>query len=133
ANGGDATVPTRSSESDLGAGGDSGFLVAINNGDGWYLSAAFTIAEQARESSGAPAPDPSAAVQPRGAESPEAAVRQLLDDVGALNLEHMIGDLPPDEMAALDLYAPLFLKEAQSSLDDTLAGGFSLEIRDLQM
>lgn len=132
ATGGDATVPEASDEAQLGGDHDN-FLVAINDGDGWYLSLAFTIAEQARESAGAPVPDRERTIAPRGAASPEAAVRQLLADVTELNLAHIIGDLPPDEMAALALYAPLFLDEAQAALDETVGQGFSFEVRDVQL
>lgn len=48
-------------------------LVAVQDNGDWYVSLSYTIAEYARSSNGAPVPDLSTPVQPRGADTPEGA------------------------------------------------------------
>ena len=116
ANGGRIEVPRQQDQAPLG--GEGMFLVATENGGRWHLSLAFTIAEYARRDAGHELPDLTAGVTPQGAASAEDAVREFVDAATALDLERMISLLPPDEMRALQAYAPLFLEEAQEDADE---------------
>lgn len=108
-------------------------LVAIEEDGTWRVSLFYSIAEAARRSEGLEAPDFGAGIDAAGEDSPEAAVEALLrtaieerDLAGALAL------LPPDEMAALHDYAPLFLDDAQSALDQETED-LEVSIADLEL
>lgn len=108
-------------------------MVAVEEDGTWRISLFYSIAEAARTSAGLEAPDFGAGVEPAGAESPEAAVDALLRAaVEEQDLAAVIALLPPDEMAALQDYAPLFIDEAQAGLDEA-AGDFSAEITDIEL
>ena len=94
----------------------------------WYLSLFYTSAESAREEAG-DEDIPEEGVTPDGGDSPEAAMDAILDAVEDLDLEAMIAALDPDEMQALQRYAPLFLDDAQAELDE--AGVRALDRRSL--
>lgn len=93
-------------------------LAAVERGGRWYVSIGFTIAEAARRDAGLDPVPPEAAVRPFGSPGPEAAVDQLLLALGTLDLERLIAVLNPDEAAALQRYAPLFLDDTQAAIDD---------------
>ena len=93
-------------------------------GGSWYVSLGYTIAIndlQQDGQSGAP-PSGGGTVQAAGASTPQGAVQDLFDDVSNLDLGGLLADLPPDEMAALDAYAPDWLPKAQSALDSAKSG-----------
>ena len=116
ANGGEIDIPQQQDQSPL-AEDDGVFLVTTESGGRWHLSLGFTIAEYARRDAGYDLPDLSGGVAPQGAASPEEAVRELVDAATALDVERMISLLPPDEMHALQVYAPLFLEDMQDDAD----------------
>ena len=93
-------------------------LTVVERDGRWYLSAFYSVAEQARTDSGSEDDIPETGVEPAGADSPEGALDQLFAAVSTLDLEDMIATLDPSEAEALQRYAPLFLDEAQSELDD---------------
>lgn len=75
------------------------FAIAVQDGDGWYVSPAYTALEYARISQeGAPAQLGSADAAQLGAESPEAAVRDALDAVRTSNWERLLELAPPSEL-----------------------------------
>ena len=117
ANGGEIDVAQEQDQESFGPD-DGVFLVTTESGGRWHLNLGFTIAEYARRDAGLELPDLDGGVAPQGAASPEEAVRELVDAATALDLERMISLLPPDEMHALQVYAPLFLEEAQEDADD---------------
>jgi hypothetical protein len=94
-------------------------LTAVEQGDRWYFSLFHTAAELARQRSGL-GEIPLAGVPAPGADTPEAAFQQLLDSITGFDLAGVIGALDPDEAAALQRYAPLFLDDAQASIDDAV-------------
>jgi hypothetical protein len=94
-------------------------LVTIDDGDGWHVSLFYSIAEAARVEAGAPVPAFGQGVEPEGGESPEGAVEGLFDALSDLDAERAIAMLPPDEMAALYDYAPLFLDDADAAAAET--------------
>ena len=117
ANGGEIDIPREQDQTSV-TGQDGLFLVTTETDGRWHLSLGFTIAEYARRDAGLELPDLAGGVEPQGAPSPEAAVEAFADAAAGLDLERMISLLPPDEMRALQVYAPLFLEDAQADVDD---------------
>jgi hypothetical protein len=110
-----ASSPSRGS-TDLGGGGPDAGLVTVKRDGRWYVSIGYTIAEQARASSGRSIDDLGQRVTATGADSPEDAVRQLLEHGAELDLRGVLGLLPPGEMGALQEYAGLFLPEVEQAI-----------------
>jgi hypothetical protein len=96
--------------------GDIDWKLATVKRDGrWYLSAFYSIAENARQLGD---DIPESPIVARGADTPEGAVQAILDAVADRDLEGLIAALNPNEAEALQRYAPMFLDEAQGGLDD---------------
>jgi hypothetical protein len=94
--------------------GDPVTLVAIKD-DGWHISLGYSLAEAARDGAGEPQPDFGHGVQPAGAATPEAALEGLIRAGADFDLRRVIALLPPDEMRALQDYAPLFLDDVEKA------------------
>ncbi len=90
-------------------------LATVKRDGRWYLSAFYSIAENARDG-GADIPDQALAAP--GADTPDGAVQAIFDAVDDLDLEALIAALNPNEAEALQRYAPMFIDEAQRALDD---------------
>ena len=90
-------------------------LATVKDSGRWYLSAFYSIAENARNGVG---DIPARSLVARGADTPEGAVQAIFDAVHHLDLEALIADLNPNEAGALQRYAPMFLDHAQKSIDD---------------
>jgi hypothetical protein len=90
-------------------------LATVKHDGRWYLSAFYSIAENARNRGD---DIPETALVPRGAETPEGAVQAIFDAVDDLDLEALIADLNPNEAGALQRYAPLFIDDAHNGIDD---------------
>ena len=90
-------------------------LATVKDDGRWYLSAFYSIAENARNGGD---DIPEAPLVPRGADTPEGAVQAIFDAIHDLDLEALIADLNPNEAGALQRYAPMFIDAAQTSLDD---------------
>lgn len=113
----DGERPDGSTDDEGEFGADDDVRITTVQRDGrWYVSLFYTIAESARGD--ADLPDPEDAIEPKGSESPEAAVEQMIDAITDLDLEDLIATLNPDEFEALQRYAPIFLDDAQSALDE---------------
>lgn len=91
-------------------------LTTVRHDGSWYLSLFHSAAEEGRLSAGSP-PIPDG-LEPRGGDSPEGAIDALLDGVEQLDLAKIVAAINPEEAAALQRYAPLFLDEAQAALDE---------------
>jgi hypothetical protein len=89
-------------------------MTVVERDGRWYLSAFYSAAESARGSNDIP----ETGLRVKGADSPEGAVDQLLAAVSDLDLGDAIAVLDPTEAEALQRYAPLFLDDAQSEIDD---------------
>ena len=90
-------------------------LATVKHDGRWYLSAFYSIAENARNGGD---DIPETALVPRGADTPEGAVQAIFDAVDDLDLEALIADLNPNEAGALQRYAPMFIDDAQKGIDD---------------
>ncbi len=111
-------------------------IVAVQRDGRWYLSLWYSVAENARIALDQPLPGnerPDAI----GGDSPERAIELFVGAMTGVDLASMIGMLDPEEAAALYDYAPLFLDDAQSEVDDLLAearrDGWRWDVSDLQL
>lgn len=106
---------------DVGEPSGTGIGPILVEHDGrWYVSLWHSVAETARRAAGIDTV-PAEPVPPVGADSPEAAIDATIAAASGLDLGTIIGMLDPEEMAALARYAPLFLDDAQTELDELLA------------
>jgi hypothetical protein len=96
----------------------TGGFATIREGGRWYVSIWYSAAENGRRSAHLAAPALGQGVQARGAESPEAAVKALLESLAQLDVRRMIELTPPDEARALHDYAPLFIDKVESQVLD---------------
>lgn len=94
---------------------DAQFTVVEEDGS-WYVSLWYSVAEVVREEAGEPAPNFGAGVVPVGGETPEDALRVMLEAAVALDAESVVAALDPNEFRALHDYAPLFLDDADSAV-----------------
>jgi hypothetical protein len=110
-------------------------LVTVKVDGKFHISLFHTIAESARrdmnDGGKPPKLDPAKAIAPTGGASPEEAVTLLLNAAGDLDAEAIIALLPPDEMAALQLYGQLFVEDAKEAADDAVDDGFQLDFKDM--
>ncbi len=104
-------------------------FAAVEKDGRWYASLMYTVAEEARGDEDVPQ-NP---VQPIGADSPEAAMDAMIAAISDLRVADMIARLNPNEAEALQRYAPLFLDEAQATINDETANmGFEMSIDDTE-
>jgi hypothetical protein len=96
----------------------SASIVTVLRSGTWYVSLWYSVAEAARTATDAPTPNFGSGVAAKGSATPEAAVSDMLTALGDLDLHHVVELLPPRELAVLHDYAPLFLDDAQRSIDD---------------
>jgi hypothetical protein len=87
-------------------------LATVRDGNAWRVSLFYTAAEAIRVGAHKPPPVASARIAANGADSPESAVRQMVDAAAAGQWQRMIELTPPDEMAALHDYGALALADA---------------------
>ena len=104
-------------------------LATVRRDGSWYVSIAYTIAELQRTETGWPLPDPSQALEPQGAESPEAFVEAFVAAAEGLDIASLIAQLNPGEAEAAHRYAPSFLLNNASSWAE---GNTTIEISDLE-
>ncbi len=93
-----------------------GSLTTVKRDGRWYVSLAYSAAEAARRSSGKPMPTAAESITAVGANSPEEAVQQMMNRLGALDTKGAIALLDPDEMQVMQDYAPLFLADTEATL-----------------
>ncbi len=98
---------------DFSAEEDARFTLVEEDGT-WYVSLWYSVAEAARADAGEPAPNFGAGVTPAGGDSPEAAVRLMMERAVDLDAGGVIASLDPSEFRALYDYAPLFLDDADA-------------------
>jgi hypothetical protein len=97
-------------ESDSMAGGDF-YMVAVEQDGGWYLSFWYTVMDAIFSETGYGIPAFGSGIEAVGAASPEAAVEEAFRRLLSLDLEGLIGMLPPGEMRALYDYMPLVMAD----------------------
>ena len=97
-------------------------IVTIRRAGIWHVSIGYTLAEAARTSTKAAMPSLSESVPAVGAGSATGAVDAFLRAAAALDVRRLIELTPPDEMAALHDYAPLFLPKATDAIAKMRSG-----------
>lgn len=105
------------------------FLAVRRGTDGWRVSIGYTAAEAARIESDLPLPDPSQALSPIGAETPEDAVEGVVRALAGLDLAGVVARLSPGEMGALQEYWPL-LADGTTAVD---GAGVDIDVRDIDL
>jgi hypothetical protein len=104
-------------------------LVTVREGGSWRVSIGYSVAEAARETNEWALPALGSGA-PQGADSPEAAVESLIRAGIDLDARRAIDLLPPDEMAALHDYAPLFLPDVEADAAEA-SDDVAIELTDL--
>jgi hypothetical protein len=89
-------------------------LTTVERDGRWYLSAFHTVAEQARGDEEIP----TTGLEAEGADDPELAVDGMIRAIADLDVTRMIELLDPTEAEALQRYAPLFVDQAESSVEE---------------
>ncbi len=90
-------------------------ITTIKRNGHWYVSGAYSIAEAVRVESGKPMPTEAQSIAPAGADTPELAMRQMIEAAGALDARKAIALLDPEEFGALQDYAPLFINDVEKN------------------
>lgn len=96
-------------------------FVVHKTGNKWYVSLNYSVAEENRRTEnelGNPIAVPlkTAGTQAKGADTPEAAVAQMMQASADLNISRMIELVPPDELPALQNYSDTFLPSAEKNV-----------------
>ena len=111
---------------------DPDFLTTVERDGRWYVSIAYTLAEVARTEAGVALDDLGEGITPAGADSPEDAVRAMVEAGAELDIERMISLLAPDEMGALQEYSALYLDDARDATEDVLST-WEIRLNDLSL
>lgn len=109
-------------------------LMAVHEGGGWHVSLAYSLAEWARTSAGAPLPAFGAGPDAIGGNTPEDTVRDLIKAYSDSEAERAVTLLSPVEARALYDYAPLFLdpvKRAGRRSDDE--GSYDAQVNQVEL
>jgi hypothetical protein len=85
----------------------------------WYPSLLYTIADNAAHSSGATDPGPADYIAPKGANSPEDAVKQAVVATSQNDFRRLIELASPDEDAVVHDYGGVILENIPTSPDST--------------
>ena len=93
-------------------------VATVKDGGRWYVSLTYSLAEAARHEAKKPVPTFGHGVAAKGADSPEAVVRDAVNAAVAFDVRRLIELTPADEAAALHDYAPLFITDAEKAAAD---------------
>lgn len=89
--------------------GDDLIITTVRDGEGWHPSIMYSAFDAIRRDNGAPEPTTSDRIDPRGSNSPEDVVIDLIDAIEAGDWERVIELLPPGEWSAAHLYGRTLL------------------------
>jgi hypothetical protein len=109
-------------------------LMVVHEGGGWHVSLAYSLAEWARASAGAPLPAFGEGPDAIGGNTPDDTVRDLVKAYADSDPERAVTLLSPVEARALYDYAPLFLdpvKRAGRRGDDE--GAYDAQVNRLDL
>lgn len=101
-------------------------LAAVRVNGKWYPSLLYTIADSIVRGTGGSNPTPADYVPPKGAPSPEEAVKQALEAVSAQDARRLVELTAPDALRVFHDYGGLLLRNAQPD-------GQSFTIKDIQL
>lgn len=114
-------------------------IVVIKDGGRWYFSSGYSIAEASRRDSANPGkfrfaiPAKGAGVAAKGADTPEAAVKQLIDATAKLDVRRIIEIMPPKELGALHDYAGQFIGDAEEAVKTATKDQYELSFPGMQL
>ena len=109
---GQADVEDTTVSGDIADSDDPPRLATVRDADGWHVSLMYTIAEAARLDAGLQAPDPAQRIADKGAASPDAAVREMVEAGARGDWRRMIELTSPGELGVLHDYGALLLEDA---------------------
>ena len=107
-------------------------LATVREGENWYVSLFYSLAEQGRREAGLALPGAGQGVPARGAATAEKAVEELIRAAAALDVRRLIELTPPDEAAALHEYASLFIDDAEAAVREAHTH-FRAQLRSLSL
>jgi hypothetical protein len=96
-------------------------ITTMHDSDGWHPSVMFSAFDAARRSNDKPGPSAADAIAARGSDSPEAAVTDMLNAIGAQDAVRLVELLPPDEWAAAHIYGRTVVNNSEPDGYDTIA------------
>ncbi|HUZ21170.1 MAG TPA: hypothetical protein VMU75_11435 [Acidimicrobiales bacterium] len=106
-------------------------IVAVRQDGGWYVSLGYTAAVDSLRAAGQrDVLPPAGGITPAGGSSPDAAVTSFVRSAASFDLRGLIADLAPNEMAALQAYAPRFLAGTDASTARARAAA-SIQVNEL--
>jgi hypothetical protein len=105
----------QSSGSDLG--GAHGIITTVHDAEGWHPSLMYTAFDSIRRSKEADKPTAADAIKARGSATPEEAVADMVNALGAQDQMRIIELLPPTEWAAAHAYGKVLVND-QTAVDD---------------
>lgn len=117
---------------ELGKGDDMRVVAVREDGD-WFVSLGYTVADAVRRAGGAPTPDFTRALVPRGEATPEATVRELARAAAAFDAERLLELTAPGEASPLHAYAPLFLADLRAWADGVRRDGSSAQVESIEV
>ncbi|MGH2784518.1 MAG: hypothetical protein ACRDJ1_04615 [Actinomycetota bacterium] len=106
-------------------------VATVRDGDQWYVSIGYTVAENVRRAAGRVAPTFGQGVA-IGAATPEKAVDDLIRAAAGLDVSRLIQLMPPGEARALHDYVQLFVSQVGSAAHEA-RGFFSAKITKLDL
>jgi hypothetical protein len=106
-------------------------LATVHEKGGWHVSLFYSIAEAARGKSGPPAFGQGPT--PKGADTPDGAVREMVRAGTDLDPELAIQMLPPDEMRVMYDYSSLFLPDAKNAAAEAKRDGYKARVDRLDL
>jgi hypothetical protein len=126
----DAFVPGASSEDDPGTSSNDattnnelstssahGTITTVHDSEGWHPSLMYTAFDSIRRSKEADKPTASDAIKARGSDSPEEAVADMVNALGAQDQQRIIELLPPTEWAAAHAYGKVLVSDTTAADD----------------
>ena len=117
---------------DTVTGEEDGFFATVKQGDKWFVSLWYSVAEGVRRSAGAPLPRFGDGILARGEATPEAAVEQFIRSAVLLDVRRLIELTPPEEARALHDYAPLFIDAAEAGAREA-RNHYSAEVTGMKL
>lgn len=107
------------------------FLVARETPDGWRVSLGYTAAELARDAVGGAAPAAGSGIAAQGADSPEAAVENMVRSAASFDFDALIAGFS-SEMRPLREYSEFYADQLAEAERDA-ADGARIDVRDVQL
>jgi hypothetical protein len=96
-------------------------ITTMHDSEGWHPSLMFSAFDAARRDGDKPAPTAADAIAARGSDTPEAAVTDMLNAIGAQDAVRVVELLSPDEWPAAHTYGRTVVKKSEPDSYETVA------------